>query len=457
MPSVARRRQAVATLQVVRKLWLPVILALAAATGVGSANAATGVVVRGAGYGHGVGLSQYGAYGFAKQGREYEEILAHYYRDTELSRTDDQPVRVLLRDQAPSIVLRGALRAGTSALSGRRLYTARPVGTSRVELRDRRGRRIGRFPTPLAVSGADRNLQLVGCAPINGIQDGHYRGTLEIRRSEGGGLTVVNELPVDEYLQGVIPGEVPPSWPAEALKAQAVAARSYALATNVADEVFDQYPDTRSQVYQGADAERPSTNAAARKTGLQVLRSDGKVIVANFFSTSGGKTENVENGFAGAESRPYLKSVEDPFDDISPLHDWRLGYSTSDMQERLDEFVKGKFRRIEVKERGVSPRIISAEIVGSKGRTEVSGAELKAELDLYDTWAFFRNVRGRGLPDGPPEAPEGGSGCLRLERVSLGDRPQPKPKRQRGTARPAPSPESPAPALGASLGVIARG
>ncbi len=444
----------------VRKLWLPLILALAGGgagtgTGAGDASAATGVVVRGAGYGHGVGLSQYGAYGFAKQGREYEQILAHYYKDTELSHTDDEPVRVLLRDQAPSIALRGALRAGAAELQGRRLYTVRPVGTSRVELRDRRGRRIGRFTTPLAVSGADRNLQLVGCAPINGIQDGHYRGTLEIRRSEGRGLTVVNELPIDEYLQGVIPGEVPPTWPAEALKAQAVAARSYALATNVGDEVFDQYPDTRSQVYQGADAERPSTNAAARRTALQVLENDGKPIVANFFSTSGGQTENVENGFAGAEPRPYLKSVEDPFDDISPLHDWRLGYSTSDMQERLGEFVKGKFRRIEVKERGVSPRIISADIVGSKGRTEVSGATLKAELDLYDTWAFFRTVRGRGLPDGPPEAPEGGSGCLRLERVSLAGRPEPKPKRR--PARPAPRPETPAPEVGASLGVIARG
>jgi stage II sporulation protein D len=332
------------------------------------------------------------------------------------------------------------------------------VGTSRVELRDGRGRRIGRFPTPLAVSGADRNLQLVGCAPINGIQDGHYRGTLEIRRSEGGGLTVVNELPVDEYLQGVIPGEVPPSWPAEALKAQAVAARSYALATNVADEVFDQYPDTRSQVYQGADAERPSTNAAARATALQVLESDGKVIVANFFSTSGGQTENVENGFAGSEPKPYLKSVEDPFDDISPLHDWRLGYTRGDIEERLEEYVKGKFRRIEVNERGVSPRIVSADIVGSKGRTEVSGATLKAELDLYDTWAYFRTVRGgRGVPDGPPEAPEGGgSPCIGLERVSLRERPPPKRPRRRPARRP-PQPEPPTATLGASLGVIARG
>ncbi len=440
-----------------RKLWSPLILGLALATGVGEASAATGVVVRGAGYGHGVGLSQYGAYGFAKRGRDYDEILAHYYTDTELSTTEDEPVRVLLRDQAPSIALRGALRAGATTLAGRRLYTARPVGTSRVELRDRRGRRIGRFTTPLAVTGTGRGLQLVGCAPINGIADGHYRGTLEIRRSEGGGLTVVNELPIDEYLQGVIPGEVPPTWPTEALKAQAVAARSYALATNVGDEVFDQYPDTRSQVYQGADAERPSTNGAARKTALQVLENDGKVIVANFFSTSGGQTENVENGFAGAEPRPYLKSVEDPFDDVSPLHDWRLGYSRSDIQERLDEFVKGEFRRIVVKERGVSPRIISADIVGSKGRTEVSGATLKAELELYDTWAFFRTVRGRSLPDGPPEAPEGGSGCLRLERVSLGERPTPKRPPQRRRARPAPDPEPPAPMLGASLGVIARG
>src|SRR5437763_1544137 len=135
---------------------------------------------------------------------------------------------------------------------------------------------------------------------------GTYRGLLELRPG-GSSLTVVNVVGLDAYVQGVVPGEMVASWPAEALKAQAVAARSYALATDAGGAVFDQYADTRSQVYGGMNSETPASNAAVRATAGQVATYGGQVATTYFFSTSGGKTENVENVFYGATPEPYLK------------------------------------------------------------------------------------------------------------------------------------------------------
>src|SRR4029453_7120150 len=94
---------------------------------------------------------------------------------------------------------------------------------------------------------------------------------------------------------GVVARESPSSWPLEALKAQAVTARTYAITTSKAGTGFDQYADTRSQVYGGVAAESIATNAAVAATGGQVVTYDGAPVVTYFFSTSGGRTENVEN------------------------------------------------------------------------------------------------------------------------------------------------------------------
>src|SRR5437763_5943228 len=105
----------------------------------------------------------------------------------------------------------------------------------------------------------------------------------------------VNAVDLDGYVKGVVPGEVPASWPPEALKAQAVAARTYALTTDAGGSLFDQYADTRSQVYGGISAETPATNVAVRDTAGQIVTYRGRPATTYFFSTSGGKTENVQN------------------------------------------------------------------------------------------------------------------------------------------------------------------
>jgi SpoIID/LytB domain protein len=114
---------------------------------------------------------------------------------------------------------------------------------------------------------------------------------------------------------------MPSTWAPEALKAQAVAARSYALATRLVGAPFDEYADTRSQMYLGLSAETPTTTAAVDATRHQVLLFAGKVATTYFFSTSGGETASIADAW-GVAPLPYLVSVADPYDGISPYHDW---------------------------------------------------------------------------------------------------------------------------------------
>jgi stage II sporulation protein D len=377
-------------------LLLTALLVLLAAT-VPAADAATRHVVRGAGFGHGIGLSQYGAKGLAEHGRGYREIVTHYYRGTEVERAGDgdRTIRVLLQSGRGEISFSGASRASGRELDPDRTYRTRARGLSQVELRSAGGELIDVYDSPLRVAGPTGVVRLRGRA-INGLSDGRYRGVLEIRPGVFGGLGAINALALDEYVKGVVPGEVPALWHEEALKAQAIVARSYALATNRGGGVFDQYPDTRSQVYYGFDREHPRTNRAVDETTNEIVTHRGQVIRAAFyFSTSGGRTENVENVFYGATPQPYLTSVEDPYDDESPRHRWTFSFTTAQMAARLGSLVKGRYRSIRVVRRGVSPRVVWADVIGSRGRTRVRGATLRARLGLHDTWAYFRVVRTR--------------------------------------------------------------
>jgi len=126
--------------------------------------------------------------------------------------------------------------------------------------------------------------------------------------------------------------------------------------------------------------------------------------VTYFFSTSGGRTENVENSFGGAP-QPWLRSVEDPYDDASPRHRWGpIRMTLGEARRKLGGLVKGSFRGIKVVKRGASPRVVAADIVGTGGRTRVSGATLRARFGLYDTWSYFTSIAARRAP-APEEAP----------------------------------------------------
>jgi stage II sporulation protein D len=359
------------------------------------------LTIRGAGFGHGVGMSQYGAYGYALHGATYDQILRHYYTDTELGTTDPaEIVRVLLQSTATA-TFSGAVQAGTRTLDPARIYHARRYGATQVELLGPRGGRIGVFSAPLQVAGQGGVLQVGGL--------GGYRGRLELRPGTFIGIDVVNALPLEDYVAGVVARESPASWPIEALKAQAVAARTYAVTTARAGATFDQYADTRSQVYGGIAAETPSTSAAVAATRGQVVTYDGAPAVTYFFSTSGGRTEDVENTSLGTAAKPWLKSVKDPYDAVSPKHRWGpIPLSLSSVEAKLSGLVQGRLKGIRVRRRGASPRIVAADIVGSEGRTEVSGATLRARLGLLDTWAFFTTIGTTAKR--PPVPAEPGTG-----------------------------------------------
>jgi stage II sporulation protein D len=224
---------------------------------------------------------------------------------------------------------------------------------------------------------------------MTGVTSGRYRGKLVLRPGASGGVTVVNELDLDSYVKGVVAAEMPSSWHPEALKAQAVAARSYARASSPRSRVFDHYPDTRSQVYRGVAGERRSTSRAVKATARQVVTYHGRAIVAYFFSTSGGHTENVENIFGG-DAQPYLVGVEDRYDSISPRHRWSRRFSSSSLDSRLG--APGSYRGLRVLKRGASPRIIRAQVLGSGGSRRLAGTQLRSRLGLYDVPSSFTTV-----------------------------------------------------------------
>jgi stage II sporulation protein D len=369
----------------VRRTLLLTLLA-ALATAPATADAAVRHVVRGAGFGHGIGMSQYGAYGYALEGATYDGILGHYYKGTSLSSAPSRPVRVLLQPVDPYIRVRGATRAGGRRVDPEKTYVALPWGPGGVVVKTAGGRRVARFSSSIRFNGPDA-LRLLGPA-LNGISDGLYRGAVDVL-PDSGGLTAINVLDLDTYVRGVVAGEMPSSWPLEALKAQAVAARTYALATRKTDGAFDQYPDTRSQVYRGVTGESVRSDAAVAQTAGRILTYAGAPAVTYYFSTSGGHTENVEYSFVGALSKPWLVGVPDPHDTHSPYHRWQATFTTAQLTRALGS--RGRFRRLDVLDRGVSPRVVRARVVGTRGSTTITGPTIRARLGLRDTWlTLFR-------------------------------------------------------------------
>jgi SpoIID/LytB domain protein len=340
-------------------------------------------VVNGAGFGHGVGMSQYGAYGYAKHGFTFDQIVTHYYTGTTLGTTADKSVRVLLRDSVGSVAFHGANAACGTTVKPGKTYVAKRKGAG-VVVRSKKGTVVARCGAVMTATGAP-TVTVAG--------KGTYRGSLEVRGSSSG-LDAINVLDVEDYVRGVVSRESPSSWPIEALKAQAVVARSYVLSSG-GHGTFDVFDDTRSQAYGGVGAETAKTDKAVSDTHLQVVLYKGKVAQTFFFSTSGGHTENNEFsslGF-GQPAIPYLRGVDDPYeaDAGSPYEHWKRKYSIGRISGALHGIgLHGKLRNIVVTQRGSSPRIVHANLVGSGGTTTVNGPQLASALGLPDTWAFFK-------------------------------------------------------------------
>jgi stage II sporulation protein D len=346
--------------------------------------------VAGHGWGHGVGLAQYGAYGYALHGWTYDKIVAHYYPGTELGQSDLRRVRVLLAAKARRAVIssqtqfvvrdgkgkKHKLRAGSQALG--------PA----MKIRLATGKKLKALPGPLMFSAGSGPLSFRGRA---------YRGALRVKRV-GSGLQVVNVVGLEPYLWGVVPSEMPQRWPAEALAAQAVVARTYALA-HLQKGDFDLYSDTRSQVYGGIAAEAPSATDAVNETAREVVLYDNELANTYFSSSSGGKTANVQDVWPGSPPEPYLVSVSDPYDTLSPYHDWGpLRFSGKTLAKRL-HVPGGRVSdfRASVTSSG---RVRSVTFVGANGaESTATGAAVRTALGLRSTW-FHLGLLSLSNPSG---------------------------------------------------------
>jgi stage II sporulation protein D len=342
------------------------------------------LVVSGGGDGHGVGMSQYGAYGYALHGWGYQQILSHYYQGTALSTVNpDQVVRVLL-ETGPA-AFSGANRAGGRKVKPGTTFSVQALADGQLTLTGPRGRRIATFSAPLTVTGP-------GPLTVPGV--GSYRGALEFRPDGAGGVETINAIGLDDYVRGVVAAEMPSSWAMQGLDAQAVAARTYALTSDVGGSTYQLYPDTRSQEYGGVGAETARTDAAVAATRGQIVTYHGAPAITYFFASSGGYTEDVQNSFPGAAPEPWLRGAPDPYDGAGgdPYHHWAYRLSLPTATGDLSGLVKGSLEGIQVTRHGVSPRILTASVIGSGGRTTASGIELEQRFGLMSTWATFTTI-----------------------------------------------------------------
>ena len=366
----------------------------AAAALVPAATASADYVVDGRGFGHGVGLSQYGANGYAqREGRDFRWILGHYYPGTSVGRVASARMRVVLRDtRVPKLC--GATRARaaggrTVRLRDTRTYAFSALGAGKVRVVDTSsGRTRARLTAPVRVTGGATTC--VRGEAINGVRNGSYRGTMRIERWDGRRLLAVNDVGLESYLWGVVTAEMPASWAAEALKAQAVVARSYALRNRRGDRVFDLYPDTRSQVYRGIAGETAAAVGASRATRALAVRYGVEIAQTFFHSTSGGRTAGYVEGFGGGLEVPYLRPVEDAHDDISPLHTWQVRLTDRDMQRKLREVVLGELEDVKVASTGETGRAATVDVIGDEGTIQISGQELRRMLELRSHWFTIR-------------------------------------------------------------------
>jgi len=246
----------------------------------------------------------------------------------------------------------------------------------------------GAAPADLRVRGATAatTFQL----PARSATYNLYRGTLRVLVA-GAKADVVNEIGLQDYLRGVVPAEMPSGWPAAALTAQAIAARSNAASRlRPGVSTFDVYDDTRSQVYLGARVESPAADAVVAATVGQVLFSGAGIANALFHSTGGGATENNENVYVSATGAKvaapvaYLRGSPDrdpngvPYDATSPYATWQTKkYTLAQLSAIFTADARtnvGALSALDLHDRGVSGRLISVTLVGSAGSKTVSGS-----------------------------------------------------------------------------------
>lgn len=349
------------------------------------------IVVPGHGWGHGRGMGQYGAKGMAEAGKTYREIVAHFYSGVTLgARQTDEPIRVLVEQSSDVVVTSDApfsvwRSTGSQIATSTDAYPFMRVKYSGEQYRYEKAASSSGPWSLITTSNAygifkrgTKMLQLVFAA--GGVR--YYRGTIIARYSSSRGMMSINDLTVQEYLYGVVPRESPASWHAEALKSQAVAARTYSLYkkdySRSKGYAFDICATTSCQVYGGyayktcltctrQDLEYSSTNGAVDATGGQALLFNSKPILAEFSSSTG--------GYSAAGNVPYQKAVPDDGDEVSPHHEWRATMTAAEVEKKWP--VIGRLVGARVTERNGygewGGRVSTLQLIGTESTISVSG------------------------------------------------------------------------------------
>ncbi len=416
-----------------------------------SAFAETTFSITGHGFGHGIGMSQYGARGMADHGWSYSSILRHYYQGTtvgSLGYTAGSSSETIMRVAIQKIDAAQAYwtaRANVGELwvswdgmpaNG---YLKFPAGTSytffrsggTIAVRDQNGVTQKSFTGADWVQVWERNTSEPRYAGLTQILQASgpfdwpnvlYRGSIVIEKqtSTTTGMYARNHVYMEDYVRCVVPRESPALWPVESLKAQAVAARSYAYVSRKDSSSYDVYCTTSSQVYNGwgtwvsgsgnvRHLGDSGVDPAVNATPAQVVKYGSTVVQTFFFSTSGGHTEDISNVWPSSAQQPYYTGVPDPYehDAGSAYHSWGpFVYTASQVRTQLlsagisASKVPVIITDVRVTKRGESGRVMELQLIGVgesytlSGSTEMNRVR-NALCKSRDTWFYVDAMSDR--------------------------------------------------------------
>jgi SpoIID/LytB domain protein len=419
-----------------------------------------GFTFYGSGFGHGLGMSQWGSYGLALQGWTYRRILANFYRGTQIQ-ADRNPVKKLRVGLTydRSVIHLGA-RSGpvklwigsprgnaVGTIPGGKTWTVKATGSG-YAVRDSSGKLVGdkrwggaSFDLFATYADAGSKVFVPEADAVSGVWYLYNRSYLEFNLYRSGGAwreRVILPIALEQYLYGI--GEMPSSWPTQALRTQAVASRTFATHTV---RRYDQRgycncditDGANDQVYVGYSKEGGSMGRrwvrAVDATRKRIVTYHGNVILAVFAASDGGHSDSVEDVWHGgnpAFAIPYLKAECDPGEDTAanPWTDWQRSLTAAELTNRLAPYTGGigTVRGFPKIRRGGGGRIITARVRGGSGSARITGAELRAAISAWDGRIWVdknKNVTGAirdkydalmcrpGLPVSPVTSVPGGA------------------------------------------------